>query len=260
MVKNKRFKRKEKKGVFRYEDYFEPYDVVEKWRIPNQETPARVLYRWAKSRVRYFKKDQRKRKKKQAVSKKPRFSLKKDGFFLTYFKLHILAFLYVLLPLCFVLVCFYWFIFMRPLFAMDCVRYWSLTFRDYSFNYRDFVLFLHYYLSPIVITLKIFVFPPIFISHLFIIWYVHINTKWNDYMERKMMSIVVWRLGIGFIPASAEIINSWIFWGERYYVDFYKNVLITGPFFVIKYIWKTFRVVLEISFKTLNVFISNIFK
>jgi hypothetical protein len=256
MIKNKRFKKKEKKGVFRYEDYFEPYDVVETWRIPNQETPARVLYRWAKSRVRYFKKDQRSRRKKQAASKK----LRKDGFFLTCLKFYISFFIYVLLPLCVILVCFNWFIFIRPLLAMDLVRFWSLTFPAFKFTYIDFVLFLHYYLSPIVITLKILVFPPIFISHLFIIWYVHINTKWNDYMERKLISIAVWRLGVGYIPASAEIINSWVFWGERFYVDFYKNVLITGPFFVINYIWKLFKISLEISYKTIISFMSNIFK
>lgn len=260
MIKNKKFKKREKKGVFRYEDYFEPYDVVETWRIPNQETPAHVLYRWAKSRVKYFKKDQKHKRKKQAKNKKPKFSLKKDGFFLTCLKIYVLIFLYVLLPLCVILVCFNWFIFIRPSVAMECVRFWGLTFRDYSFSYRDFVLFLHFYLSPIVATLKIFVFPPIFISHLFIIWYVHINTKWNDYMERKLISIAVWRLGIGYIPASAEIINSWVFWGDRYYAEFYTHVLITGPFFAVKYIWKFLKIFLDTSFKTILIFMSNIFK
>jgi hypothetical protein len=260
MVKHKKYRKKEKKRVFRYEDYFEPYDILEVWRIPNQEVPKHVLYRWAKSRVRRFKKAQKRKKNMYPeIFEKP-LSFKNDGLFLTYFRFHILLFIYIFIPLCFVLVMFNWFVFSKPLQAIEYVKYWNTLFADYAITYREFVLFFHYYFSPMVITLKIFIFPPIFFSHLFIIWYVHIYTKWNDYMERKLISIAVWRLGIGYIPASAEIINSWVFWGERFYIDFYWNTLITAPFFAIKQIWKFFGTILNVSFKTIIIFMFNVFK
>lgn len=261
MAKNKKFKKREKKGVFDFDMFF-VYDPLEVWRVPSPfpKKPKRVFYRWAKSRVKNFKRDQKRKKKNYREDLKSYFSFKKDGFFLTLFKSYIYFFSYVLIPLCICLILFNGFFFAKPWNAIELVKEWNALVPDYAVTYRDFVLFFHYYFSPMVITLKIFFYPPIFLSHLFVIWYVHINTKWNDYMERKLISISVWRLGIGYIPAAAEILNSWVFWGERFYIDFYRNVLITGPFFAIRYFWKFLGDILNIIFKIIIIFMHNIFK
>lgn len=259
MIKNRKFKKKEKKGVFRYENYFESY-FDSGWKAPNKEVPKKALYRWAKKRVKYFKKDQNRRKNRYFEGLKKR--VKKNNFFLIYFKTHILFCIYLAVPLSFLLVAFNWYFYTNPKCVMSCLEYWNKNFSQYGcvISFNDFVLFMLYYLSPMVIVLKILFFPPIFLSHLFVIWYVHINTKWNDYMERKLISIAVWRLGVGYLPASAEIVNSWIFWGEAYYVAFYKNTFITAPFFVVKQIWKFFGTFFNTVTKTIITFIFNIFK
>lgn len=260
MVKARKLKKK--KGIFRYENYFGAYKDAD-LRTSKKDIPKEALYRWAKKRVKYFKKDQRRTRRKYSGILKRRVPLK-DNFFLIYFKTHILICIYVAIPLTILLVAFNLIFLEKDTGVLNLLEHWNRVVRPYGFGlvvtYENFIVFMIYYFSFVVFTLKILFFPPLFISHLFIIWYVHLHTKWNDYMERKLISIAVWRLGVGYLPASAEIINSWIFWGERYYIDFYKNVLITGPFFVIKQIWKFFGTIFSTLFKTIFIFIFNIFK
>jgi hypothetical protein len=212
---------------------------------------------WTAEKLAQYKKKQKYRQDRYSdtkIYKKP-----VNNFLYVFFKAYIRFFVFVLMPLCIVLIIFNVSIYSDPINAINFFKLWKSVLPDFYLPYQEFVLFIHYYLSPIVFCLKLLFFPPIFMAHVVLIWLVHVNTHWNSFLERKLLSIGTWRLGFGLIPVAGSYANAWIFWGD-FPFDFYKNVFYIGPYFVIRHGYYLFKICISTIFWFILIFVLKFFK
>ena len=262
MINQQNFTKKTKrtKRLPDYSAYFNSYEgAFESLRTRFKKIPKRAFYRWSSKRFSNFKKTHECRRNRFNNTEK-HFSLKRDGIFLTLLKLKFNFVLYIILPICLILVMYLWLGFSMKFNVRYVFYLWNKKFPDYYYSYIQFCVLNLYYLGPLVFTLKFFLYSSIFIGHIFVIMYIHFNTKWNDFMERKLISICVWRLGIGFLPGLPIMLNVLFFWGEEFTIDFYKNVFIVGPSFIGFEIWQIYKQIKAAVFPLISSIFFNIFK